>query len=99
MTEYADKRDRNGSIVYETEYVKCTKDEWIAQMNCMFKALKVDINPDYINTLADVMCTHEKTPVVSAETGYVIKCRKDRQNVPLMSGGDKMIADADASFD
>lgn len=85
-TEWANKMDKNGNIVYETEYVKCTREEWIAQMNGMFKALKVDINPDYIDALADVMYTNEKMPAVSAETGYVVKCRKDRQNVPVMSG-------------
>lgn len=47
--------DDDGNPVYEKMYVKCTKDEWIAQMKGMMTALKVDVNHEYTERIADIM--------------------------------------------
>jgi hypothetical protein len=62
---YVDKVDRDGNPVYETTYVKCTPEEWKAQMKGMFTAFKVDINADFLDRLADAMTREEPAPVVS----------------------------------
>jgi hypothetical protein len=44
--------------VYEMTPKKCTREEWITQMLGMEKALKVDINPEFVGVLADIMEYH-----------------------------------------
>lgn len=46
-------RDKDGGVQYT--YEKCTPEEWKAQMKGMMTALKVDVNPDYIDRLAEIM--------------------------------------------
>jgi DNA-directed RNA polymerase beta' subunit len=69
--EYVPKVDRYGEPMYEQTYVKCTKDEWIAQMKGMFNAFKVDINPEYIDRLADRMTRDKDAPVTSVSDSVV----------------------------
>lgn len=54
--------DTSGNPIPVTTKVKCTKEEWITQMQGMFTALKVDINSDYIDALADLMLNQK--PIV-----------------------------------
>ena len=58
--EYVPKKDRDGNPVYETYYEKCTPEEWVKQMAAMERALKVDINEDYLKDLAKQMTTMKK---------------------------------------
>lgn len=44
--------------VYEMAPRKCTREEWIQQMLGMEMALKVEINPEFIAELADIMEYH-----------------------------------------
>lgn len=88
-------KDEDGNIVYETAYVKCTTEEWKAQMRGMMTALKVEVNDEYIDRLADIMTRHEPAITYSAETGKPvygvsmtrqngeIKCKQD--SVPIKS--------------
>lgn len=66
------RQDANGKPVYETMYRKCTKEQWVNQMKGMMCALKVDVNSDYIKTLADTMYDESPKPMISAETGRQI---------------------------
>lgn len=72
--KFMEKKDGYGNVVYEKEYVKCTKEEWITQMNCMYKALGVysSINQDCLRRVADALCTDDVRFVKSAITGKVI---------------------------
>ncbi|MBO5435597.1 hypothetical protein J6A31_07375 [bacterium] len=67
--EYTPVIDAEGKPVQDVVYVKCNKEEWITQMKGMMHALKVDINPDYIKDLANVMFVEDGTSV-SAQSGY-----------------------------
>ena len=55
--------DESGNPVYEKTYVKCTREEWIAQMKGMMTALKVDVNHEYTERIADIMT--RKSPAVA----------------------------------
>lgn len=58
--------DEDGNPVYEKMYVKCTREEWIAQMKGMMTALKVDVNHEYTERIADIMTRREPAVAVSA---------------------------------
>lgn len=90
---WEDKRDRDGNLVYETAYQKCTRQEWITQMTGMMRALKVDVNPEYIDRLATVMTRRQDTPLVSAETGFPITLfDKETKSSYAVMGGKGTIA-------
>lgn len=65
-------KDEDGNVLYETRYVKCTTEEWKAQMRGMMTALKVEVNDEYIDRLADIMTRHEPAIEISADTGKPI---------------------------
>lgn len=75
--EYRPVLNKNGEPEYECAYVRCTKEEWITQMQGMMRALKVDVNYDYIERLADIMIRDEPTTLTSAYTGRPITAYVD----------------------
>lgn len=84
-----EKKDKYGNTVYETEYVKCSRDEWVQQMKGMMRALKVDdsINPDYIECLADAMVQGEGYgQAISSETNRPITYRDGNVTRVVRSG-------------
>ncbi len=81
------RTDADGNTIYEQTYVKCTRDEWIAQMKGMFKALKVDVNEDYIHELANVMSNQEPAPVPSAVTGFNVSYEDRSKNRVVVRAG------------
>ena len=100
--QWVDKLDANHKVVYQTEYVKCTREEWIAQMKGMFTALKVDINPDYIDELADVMIREEPAPAVSTVNGAKIMYNKQpvmSKNVNTVMGLDEYMSECGSLLD
>lgn len=68
LYDYVEKTDRRGNIIYETTYEKCTKEEFVSQMKGMFTAFKVDINADYLNTLAEEMVRKTPAPIMSTQS-------------------------------
>lgn len=67
--EYQVMTDKKGNVLYEQTYERCTRDEWVTQMKGMMKALKVDVNYDYIEELADIMVREQAVQLTSAYTG------------------------------
>lgn len=49
------KLDVNNKPIPKLNPVKCTRDEWVEQMIGVHTALNVDVNKEYIETLADAM--------------------------------------------
>lgn len=86
---WSDKVDKQGQVVYEREYVKCTRDEWVQQMKGMMRALKVDdsINTDYIECLADAMSQEGSyAQAVSIDTGRAITYSENKSRKPIRTG-------------
>lgn len=70
--------------VYEMTPKKCTREEWIQQMLGMEMALKVDINPAFIEELADIMEYHGAHQVYN-EDGKPMYDPDSRNKTPIMT--------------
>lgn len=86
---YVGMVDSDGNPVYEQAHVKCTPEEWKTQMLGMMKALKVDINPEYVDKMAQAMLRRKEdaVPLKSAVDGTQIRVggkgdRRTLQEVP-----------------
>lgn len=75
-------------VQYEMTPRKCTKDEWIQQMLGMEKALKVDVNPAFIEELASLM-EYTGAHQVYNEDGKPMVYGKEK--TPIMSS-DRVVA-------
>lgn len=75
-------------VVYEMTPRKCTKEEWIQQMIGMERALKVDVNPEFIKELADLM-EYNGPHQIYNEDGKPMTYGKEK--LPILSH-DKVIA-------
>lgn len=76
--------------MYEQAYVKCTPEEWKTQMLGMMKALKVDINPEYVDRMATAMRRgkDDVAPLKSAVDGAQIRVggKGDRRTLTEVPG-------------
>lgn len=87
---YVGMTDSEGNPVYEQAYVKCTPEEWKTQMLGMMKALKVDINPEYVDRMATAMRRgkDDVAPLKSAVDGAQIRVggKGDRRTLTEVPG-------------
>lgn len=87
---YVGMTDSKGNPVYEQAYVKCTPEEWKTQMLGMMKALKVDINPEYVDRMATAMRRgkDDVAPLKSAVDGVQIRVggKGDRRTLTEVPG-------------
>lgn len=70
--------------VYQMQAKKCTRDEWVQQMVGMEKALNVNINPDFIERMADIMVQNEPHQVYNIDGNPVMTGKRDDRH-PIMS--------------
>lgn len=91
---WEDVYNDDGTPVFETAYQKCTRDEFVDQMNAMMYALKVDINPDYIERLADIMTrpVKEKVPLKNCDGRVISRYNEElRELEPVTGNNGKVI--------
>jgi hypothetical protein len=89
--EWVEKTDRDGNTIYQQAYVKCNKEQWVAQMKGMMTAFKVDCNPEYIERLGDAMLRDKDVPLVSTygTDSYITYYDKnDKCAKPVMGNAD-----------